>query len=244
MLKKVFAFFMICLAMAGCSKHDPILPGERYEIFGNSDIKTVDKDLPALSDTAKNIYGDSDCDYRQDEKNTIWLGDRKVFRGIATDNSVKNNQKPICVGNFLYTGLSTGEVIKLNRNNNQIVWVTDVYKETNLTGGSGVVDIVARVGVDKNFVYVGGLGDAFCKLKSTNGDKVWCVNISVPVDFILIDDFAFVVGSDNNLYAINTADGSVYWKTKVKKQKTPKYDGTNIIVGREKINYSNGEIVK
>lgn len=234
----------ICLAIVGCSKHDPILPGERYDIFDNSDIKVIDKDVPALSDTVKNIYGDSDCDYRQDEKNTILLGDKKIFRGIATDNSVKNNQKPICVGNFLYTGLSTGEVIKLNTKNNQIVWTTDVYKETNLTGGSGVVDIVARIGADKNFVYAGGLGDAFCKLKSINGDKVWCVNISVPVDFILIDDFAFVVGADNNLYAINTVDGSVYWKTNIEKQKTPKYDGTNIIVGREKINYSNGKIVK
>lgn len=244
MLKKIFAFFAICLAIAGCSKHDPILPGERYDIFDNSDIMVVDKDVPALSDTVKNIYGDSDCDYRQDEKNTIWLGDKKIFRGITTDNSVKNNQKPICVGNFLYTGLSTGEAVKLNKNTGQLVWVTDVYKETNLTGGSGVVDVVARIGMDKNFVYAGGLGDAFCKLKSNNGDKVWCVNISVPVDFILIDDFAFVVGSDGNLYAINTNDGSVYWKTKVKKQKTPKYDGTNIIVGHEKINYSNGKIVK
>ena len=243
-LKKIFAFLTICLAIVGCSKHDPILPGERYDIFDNSDIKVIDKDVPALSDTVKNIYGDSDCDYTQDEKNTILLGDKKIFRGIVTDNSVKNNQKPICVGNFLYTGLSTGEVIKLNTKNNQIVWTTDVYKETNLTGGSGVVDIVARIGADKNFVYAGGLGDAFCKLKSINGDKVWCVNISVPVDFILIDDFAFVVGADNNLYAINTTDGSVYWKTNVEKQKTPKYDGTNIIVGREKINYSNGKIVK
>lgn len=235
---------MIGLAIAGCSKHDPILPGERYEIFSNSDIKVVDKDVPTLSDTAKNIYGDSDCEYRQDEKNTIWLGDKKIFRGIATDNSVKNNQKPICVGNFLYTGLSTGETIKLNKNTGQIIWVADVYKETNLTGGSSVVDIVARIGVDKNFVYAGGLGDAFCKLKVNNGDKIWCVNISVPVDFILIDDFVFVVGADNNLYAINTSDGSVYWKTKVKKQVSPQYDGTNIIVGRERINYSNGKIVK
>ena len=235
---------MVCLVIAGCSKHDPILPGERYDIFGNSDINVIERQVPALSDTAKNIYGDADCDYKQDDKNTIWFGDRKIFRGIVTDNYVKNNQQPICVGNFLYTGLSTGEVIKLNRNNSQVVWVNDVYKENNLTGGSGVVDIVARIGVDKNFVYAGGLGDAFCKLKSTNGDKVWCVNISVPVDFILIDDFAFVVGADNNLYAINTSDGSVYWKTKVKKQVSPQYDGTNIIVGREKINYSNGEIVK
>ena len=243
-MKNIFAFLLCVVAITGCAKHDPILPGERHDIFDSTDIVVENKSVPKLAEAQKDIYGDADCAYTQDNKNTIYLGDKKVFKGIAMDNSVKNNQKPICVGNFLYTGLSTGEVIKLNTKNNQILWMTDVYKETSLTGGSGIIDIVARVGADKNFVYVGGLGDAFCKLKSSNGDKVWCVNISVPVDFMLIDDFAFVVGADNNLYAINTADGSVYWKTNVKKQMTPKYDGTNIIVGREKINYSNGEIVK
>jgi len=228
--------------MLGCSKHDPILSGERHDIFGKTDVQVIDKDVPMLSGTVKNIYGDLNCEYTQDDKNTIWFGDKKIFKGIATDNSVRNNQKPICIDNFIYTGLSTGEVIKLNKLNNKVVWKTDVYKETNLTGGYGVVDIVARVGIDGGFVYVGGLGDAFCKIRALNGDKIWCVNISVPVDFIMIDNFAFVVGTDNNLYAINVDNGAVYWKTKIRKQVSPKYDETNIIVGREEINYSNGEI--
>ena len=228
--------------MVGCSKKDPILPGERHDIFGVSDVVVTNKNVPVLSESVKNIYGNEVCDYTQDATNTIWLGDKKIYKGIATDNCVKSNQKPICVDDFIYTGLSTGEVIKINTRNKQVAWISDVYKETNWTGGSLVVDIVARIGVDKNFVYAGGLGDAFCKLKTSNGDKVWCVEISVPVDFILVDDFAFVVGADNNLYAINVNDGSVYWKTKVRRQKSPQYDGNSIIVGREKIDYTNGKI--
>ncbi len=244
MLKKIIAFLLCIIVLYACSKRDPVLPGERFDIFGNTEIRPVDKSLPQLSDTAKNIYGNSVCNYTQNDKNVIFMGDKKVFKGIATDNFVKNNQKPICVDDFIYTGLSTGEIVKINARNNKLVWATDVFKETNLTGGSGVVDIVARVGFDKNFVYAGGLGDAFCKLKSFDGNKIWCLNISVPVDFILVDNFAFVVGADNNLYAINVLDGSVYWKTEIKKQMVPQYDGQYIIIGKEKINYSNGEIVK
>ena len=232
------------LAVYGCSKRDPILPGERHDIFGAENIKIVNKSVPVLSESAKNIYGIESCDFTQDATNTIWNGDKKVFKGFATDDLVKNNQRPVCVDNFVYTGFSNGEIIKLNTNNNHVVWTADVYKENTLTGGSRIVDIVARVGVDKNFVYAGGLGDAFCKFKNINGNKVWCTNISVPVDFILIDDFAFVIGADSNLYAINVNDGSVYWKTKVKKQVAPKYDGQRIIVGREEINYTDGKIVK
>ena len=241
-MKKIFAVLLCCITIFGCSKHDPILPGERHDIFSDTDINVSNKPVPVLSESVKNIYGNESCDFTQDSTNTIWHGDKKVFKGFVTSDSVKSSQKPVCLERFVYTGLSNGEVIKLNVNNNRVIWTADVYKENTLTGGSTIVDIIARVGVDKDFVYVGGLGDAFCKLKNVNGYKMWCVNISVPVDFILIDDFAFVVGADNNLYAINTNDGSVYWKTKVKKQVSPKYDGKYIIVGREKINYINGMI--
>ena len=228
--------------MYGCSKRDPILPGERHDVFVNTDIKVVDKDVPILSESVKNVYGKENCNFTQDATNTIWNGDRKVFKGFSTDDSVKSNQKPVCVDNFVYTGFSNGEIIKLNSINGRVIWMADVFKENTLTGGSSIVDIVARIGVDRNYVYAGGLGDAFCKLKDIDGDKIWCVNISVPVDFILVDDYAFVVGADNNLYAIDVRDGTVYWKTKIKKQVVPKYDGQYIIVGREKINYQNGQI--
>ena len=230
------------LAVYGCSKRDPILPGERHDIFGTENINIVNKTVPVLSKSMKNIHGNESCDFTQDATNTVWRGDKKVFKGFATDDSVKTNQKPVCVDGFVYTGFSNGEIIKLNAHNNRVVWMADVYKENTLTGGSSIVDIIARIGVDKNFVYAGGLGDAFCKFKNINGDKVWCINISVPVDFMLVDDFAFVVGADNNLYAIDVRDGTVYWKTEVKKQVAPKYDGQYIIIGREKINYTDGQI--
>ena len=132
----------------------------------------------------------------------------------------------------------------MNTKTKKLMWSADVYRENNLTGGASVVDIIAHVGVDKNYVFAGGLGDAFCKLNANNGNKIWCVNISVPVDFIIVDNFAFVVGTDNNLYALNTDNGAVYWKSQIKKQKSPKYDGKNIIVGKERFDYKNGAIAK
>lgn len=240
-MKKILVFLLYTAVLFGCSKRDPILPGERFDIFSDMDVKIMNKPVPMLSETAKNIYGNESCDFTQDSTNTLWRGDKKIFKGFVIGDSVKSNQKPVCVDNFVYTGFSNGEIIKLNVKNNRVVWTADIYKENTLTGGSSIVDIIARVAVDKDFVYAGGLGDAFCKLKSINGNKIWCVNISVPVDFILVDDFAFVVGADNNLYAISTSDGSVYWKTKVKKQVAPQYDGKYMVVGREKINYIDGQ---
>ncbi len=231
-------------AISACSKRDPILPGVRSDIFDSNEVIVQNKDVPDLSESVTNISGDTNCEYRQDAMNVIWLADKKVWSGFATNTAVKSNQSPICNGNFIYTGLSTGEVIKINTNTKKPIWVSDVYRANNLTGGASVVDIVAHVGLDGRYVYAGGLGDAFCKLNANNGNIVWCLNISVPVDFIMVDDFIFVVGTDNNLYAINKNDGDVYWKTEIKKQVKPIYEKNIITVGKQQINYKNGEIIK
>ncbi|MBQ7409473.1 MAG: PQQ-binding-like beta-propeller repeat protein [Alphaproteobacteria bacterium] len=239
-MKKISLFLLCALAIFGCSKKDPILPGTRYDIFDNDEIKVSGKDVPDLSEKITNISGDENCDYRQDSNNTIWFGNRRVYSGFSGNGYVASFQSPICVGGYAYTGLSTGEIIKLNKN--KLIWKTDVYKENSLTGGTPVVDIVAHVGVDKNYVYAGSLGDAFCKLNANTGNKIWCLDISVGVDFIMVDDFIFVVGTDNNLYSINKNNGEVYWKTEIKKQVKPNYDGKFITVGKYRINYKNGAL--
>ncbi len=240
-MKKIVVILLGLLAICGCSKRDPILPGVRQNIFDDGDVIVRGGVVPELSADVKNIYGDADCNYVQDEKNTIRRGNEKIFSGFATKSIVKNNQRPICDRGYVYTGLSTGEVIKINPRTRNVIWATDVFKQTNLTGGVSVVDIIARVGIDNGYVYAGGLGDAFCKLNAKNGDKIWCVNISVPVDFMLVDNVAFVVGGDNNLYAIDIKTGNVYWKTEIKKQIKPEYQNNFIIVGKERINYKNGK---
>jgi len=244
-LKKIFALLsVVSLAMVGCAEHDPILSGTRIDIFENSDVKIENKDVPQLSGQEKNISGDEKCDYRQDTANNIWRGDKKIFSGFATGNIVKSNQSPICMDGFLYTGLSTGEVIKISTLTKDVIWVADVFRDSNMTGGASVVDIVAHVGVIGDYVYAGGLGDAFCKLSKHSGKKYWCVNISVPVDFIMVDGFAFVVGADSNLYAINLKNGKVYWKTEIKTQIKPIYQNGVLTVGNQRINYKNGKVVK
>ena len=240
-MKKKLAFFLSALAIASCSKHDPVLPGVRNDIFDANEVVVQGKEVPDLPDSVTNISGDKDCEYKQDVQNVIWSGDKKIWSGFSTNNAVKSNQSPICDGKFIFTGLSTGEVIKINTATKKTVWTTDVFRANNLTGGASMVDIVAHVGLDDKYVYAGGLGDAFCKLNANNGNRIWCLNISVAVDFIMVGDFIFVVGTDNNLYTINKQNGDVYWKSEIKKQVKPKYDGKNIIIGLQKINYKNGQ---
>lgn len=241
MRKNAIFFGLICAAALGaCSKHDPILPGTRTSIFNTTTVKTTDEKIASLPDTAFEM-DKIDCPYRQDSSNTIWDGDRKVFSGFPTSNSVKNDAKPVCSGKYVYAGLTTGELIKINTSNRQIVWIADIYRPSNMTGGASVVDIVSPIVIRGANIYVGGLGDAFCKINATTGTKKWCVDLGTAEPFIIAGDVIFVIGTDNKLYAIRDNDGATYWMTNVTKQSVPKYANGIIIVDREKFDALTGE---
>ena len=242
-MRKLSAFVCCVLALVACDKHDPILPGVRTAIFKTSNINVKNKnitDIPESVITNKN----EDCPYTQDATNTLWHGERKIFNGFATSNSVQSNQKPVCDGKYVYAGLTTGEVIKIQPQSRKIMWITDVYRASNMTGGASMVDIVAPIIVHKNAVFVGGLGDAFCKLNATSGEKEWCVDIGVAEPFVITENYAFVADTDNYLYAIATNNGDIFWRTEIEQQIAPKYEKGTIFVGKMKINAENGKKIK
>lgn len=228
------------LALTACSKHDPILPGTRQAIFAGDDAQVLNTEIADLPDTAIEIKN-ADCPYTQDATNVIKNGDRRIFSGFPTPNSVRSDMRPVCSGRYVYAGLTTGELIKVDATTRQVMWMADIFRPSNMTGGASVVDIVAPIALHGTDVYVGGLGDAFCRINATNGAKKWCANIGTAYPFILTAPATFVVGTDNNLYALRNSDGAIYWRRAIQTQSAPTYENGIITVGDEKINASNGK---
>ena len=239
-----FALVVIfMIAVVACDKHDPILPGVRTDIFNSGDVNVRGDSIPKLAENI-DIEPATECPYRRDDKNNIWNGERKVFAGFPTANSVRTTATPVCSGVFVYSGLSTGELVKINPATRSAVWVADIFRPSNMTGGASLVDIVVSPVVYGKYVYAGGLGDALCKISASTGAKQWCTPIGVAHDFIVTDNALFVVATDGNLYAIDTSNGDAYWRTSVKKQLRPTYANKIITVGRERFNAENGDKIK
>ncbi len=239
-MKRTPVIILSFLALTACDKHDPILPGVRTPVFTNNNITYLNTNTPALSGTAYTMPN-VDCPYTQDSSNTVWHGKRKIFSGFPTTNSVSSNQSPTCSGKYIYTGLTTGELVKINPSNKKIMWIADIYRPSNLTGGASVLDIVAPVIVRDKFVYAGGLGDAFCKINAASGTTTWCTNISTAAPFIIVDDVAFVPSGDKKLYAVRLTDGAIYWTHEIKTVTAPTYQNNIITVGNKKINAQSGQ---
>lgn len=241
MRKSVLFWVGTLVALGACSKHDPILPGTRSAIFATNAPVVLNQSITDLPATAATSDADANCPYTQDASNVIKNGDRKIFSGFPTPNSVRSDMKPICSGKYVYAGLTTGEVIKVDAKTRNIAWIADVFRPSNMTGGASVVDIVAPIMLHNGTIYAGGLGDAFCAINATSGVKKWCAYIGTAHPFIITDVAAFVVGTDNNLYAVRMRDGAIYWRAKLNAQSAPTYGDGTVTVGRQKFDAATGQ---
>lgn len=241
MRKSVLFWVGTLVALGACSKHDPILPGTRSAIFATNAPVVLNQSITDLSATTVAGDADANCPYTQDASNVIKNGDRKIFSGFPTPNSVHSNMRPVCSGKYVYAGLTTGEVVKVDTKTRNIVWIADVFRPSNMTGGASVVDIVAPIMLHNGTVYAGGLGDAFCAINATSGVKKWCTYIGTAHPFVITNAAAFVVGTDNNLYAVRMRDGAIYWRTAVNAQSAPIYGDGTVTVGRQKFDATTGQ---
>lgn len=240
-MKKNLIFVLSVLALAACDKHDPILPGVRDPIFDTNNMVMLNTDAPVVSGEFA-TSGDDACEYKLDSRNTIWADTRRIFTGFATDNSVAGQRHVYCQKRHIYAGLTTGELVKVNPTTRQIKWIADIYRPSNMTGGAAVLDIVAPIVFDKNYVYAGGLGKAFCKISDNTGKTSWCLDLGIEHRFLVNDSVIFVLDTDKNLYALRPTDGAAYWHTTVKKTADLEYIDGYIIVDRQKFDAKNGEI--
>lgn len=241
MRKSVLFWVGTLVALGACSKHDPILPGTRSAIFATNAPVVLNQSITDLPATTVAGDADANCPYTQDASNVIKNGDRKIFSGFPTPNSVHSNMRPVCSGKYVYAGLTTGEVVKVDTKTRNIVWIADVFRPSNMTGGASVVDIVAPIMLHNGTVYAGGLGDAFCAINATSGVKKWCTYIGTAHPFVITNAAAFVVGTDNNLYAVRMRDGAIYWRAAVNAQSAPIYGDETVTVGRQKFDAATGQ---
>lgn len=241
MRKSVLFWVGTLVALGACSKHDPILPGTRSAIFATNAPVVLNQSITDLPATTVASDADANCPYTQDASNVIKNGDRKIFSGFPTPNSVHSNMRPVCSGKYVYAGLTTGEVVKVDTKTRNIVWIADVFRPSNMTGGASVVDIVAPIMLHNGTVYAGGLGDAFCAINATSGVKKWCTYIGTAHPFVITNTVAFVVGTDNNLYAVRMRDGAIYWRAAVNAHSAPIYGDGTVTVGRQKFDAATGQ---
>jgi hypothetical protein len=198
---------LFTLFIASCSKTDPVLPGAREPVFAAGEIVVLNKEI----ENAGARIEPEKCEYTLDGANRIWKGKQRIFAGLPTESEIAADKKVACRGKYIYAGLSTGELVKVDADSRDLIWTADIFRPNAPTGGSPFLDIIAPPVLAGGFVYAGGLGGAFCKLRDKDGSKIWCLPISVQNIALSTENFNFVLTSDGEILAVSTG-GKVYCK--------------------------------
>jgi outer membrane protein assembly factor BamB len=198
------------LLLPACSKPDPILEGVRTPVFAKDEIKVLNK---KPTDIGADITPEK-CDFTIDGNNQIWRDGARIFAGLPTESEIKVEKKAACRGEYVYAGLSTGELVKVDSETRDLEWTADIFAGHVPTGGAPFLDIIATPVHDGEYVYAGGLGNAFCKIKDSDGSKAWCLPVGVREILKSTKKFHFVLTADDEVMAVS-ADGRVYMKEKI-----------------------------
>ena len=186
-----------------------MLPGERIPIFKTPGLEVIEE-MPA-GGLGADLKAEN-CEFTIDGGNGIWKGGTRVFAGLPTESEIKAPRKVVCNGGFVYAGLSTGELVKVDSKTRNLEWTADIFAETDPTGASPFLDIVATPVYSAGYVYAGGLGNAFCKIRDRDGSKVWCLPIAVQKVLRATDKYIVVETTAGTGLAVSVG-GKVYgWK--------------------------------
>jgi outer membrane protein assembly factor BamB len=169
---------------------------------------------------------------------------RKIFSGFPSAGKIDVPRAPVFYKGFVYAGLTTGELVKINPGTREIVWIADIFKETDMLGGGPILDIAAPVVVDKGRIFAGGLGGSFCEVDPAGGNKKWCADIAVAAPFFVSGDLAFVVSAEGALHALDLRGGAAYWVAKAPLAAPPELKaedgGYFVVVGGERFDAATG----
>ena len=204
-IRNKLTYCLLPVLLFACSKSDPILPGHRIPIFGQNRLEISDEKVHDLGEPLQA----APCDFTIDRNNQIWQGERRIFSGFPTASKINVQRKVVCNGRYVYAGLSTGELVKVNSETRNIEWIVDIFAPHIPTGGSPFLDIIAPPVFNNGYIYAGGLGGAFCRIRDRDGAKIWCLPISVQDIVKSTRTFNVIRTTDGERFAIST-DGTVY----------------------------------
>jgi outer membrane protein assembly factor BamB len=210
------------ILLAACDKTDPILQGNRELIFAdttpiaaNISVSTLIGKVPEfeIADDAKTLFENAPAAkqsvYSLNEDNILTRNSDKrvIFSGFSTGTKTGKPIAPIINGDYIFIGLSTGEIVKLSKSGD-IEWTRDINRSSLLTGGSPLTD-VSQMQIIGDYVYASTFGGTTSKLSTDSGEIIWTADTATYQLFLFSGRALFLIDMKNNLSVINTTNGKV-----------------------------------
>jgi outer membrane protein assembly factor BamB len=192
--------------------------GERIAVLSSEAAVEVD---PALAGVPVSLpAAQTNADWAQSGGNasksmghlTLGATPTQAWRvSIGRGNTINGQlaAAPVVGGGRIYTIDTLGNVTAFNPENGSQVWRVQVRGE----GASEGTLFGGGVSFDNGRVYVTNGAGFASALDAANGATIWQVRLGGPLrgSPTVANDLVYVMSQDNQLYALNPADGAVRW---------------------------------
>lgn len=137
--------------------------------------------------------------------------------GIPEDAGILGAASPAVAGDTLVAALSSGELLALRVENGNQTWQDTLSRTRRLTPLATLADIDANPVIDRGRVYAVGHVGRMVAIDLRSGERVWENNVAGLNTPWLAGDYIFAVSVDNELVAVNAADGRIRWVTRLQR---------------------------
>lgn len=137
--------------------------------------------------------------------------------GIPEDAGIYGAASPAVAGDTVIAALSSGELLALRVENGNQTWQDTLSRTRRLTPLATLADIDGNPVIDRGRVYAVGHVGRMVAIDIRSGERVWENNVAGLHTPWLAGDYLFAVSVDNELVAVNAADGRIRWVTRLQR---------------------------
>ena len=124
---------------------------------------------------------------------------------------------PAIYGSDVICAYSSGDVLSLNASTGLNNWEEVLLSSNTSESGFVMSHVAASPVVYGNTVLVATSESKIELIEAVGGVRVWEQDFGTIITPIIVGKFAFVMATDGNLVCLSMEDGSIKWKTNIKK---------------------------
>lgn len=149
-----------------------------------------------------------------------------LWKYITTGNNIisKSNDTTLVSKKNIYTILSNGKIIAINKINNKIIWNKKLYQLKGTTEYKKLTKQINKPILDNNFIYSSNYNGELVKIETKNGCIIWKKFFKEPIKFTINKKNIFILTNKGNVISINKKNGEKEWinkEIKINKLKQP-----------------------
>lgn len=143
---------------------------------------------------------------------------KEIWRhsGSLENVSIIGGVSPAIKDNVLYVTYTSGEIFALNLENGSTLWFENIALGS-IVSRNLIFDIQSSPVIQKDKLIASSYINKLIALNTTDGEKLWEVELSTVNPIITSGDYAFILDTDNKLHCLSLDNGTSIWTVQLKK---------------------------